>query len=74
MIRVPRGLWTSPNAFVVWMFLKRSFLPLQEFDDYRDADDAIADLNGKELLGERCVKQANLDKISILNDAQINYS
>lgn len=56
------------------MFLKRSFLPLQEFDDYRDADDAIADLNGKELLGERCVKQANLDKISILNDAQINYS
>lgn len=30
------------------------FCPLQEFDDYRDADDAIADLNGKELLGERC--------------------
>ena len=26
---------------------------LQEFDDYRDADDAVADLNGKELLGER---------------------
>jgi len=23
-----------------------------EFDDYRDADDAIADLNGKELMGE----------------------
>lgn len=27
----------------------------QEFDDYRDAEDAIDDLNGKELLGERLV-------------------
>ena len=26
---------------------------LQEFDDYRDADDAVHDLNGRELLGER---------------------
>jgi hypothetical protein len=26
---------------------------LQEFDDYRDADDAVYDLNGKELLGVR---------------------
>ncbi|CAN8022635.1 unnamed protein product [Ixodes persulcatus] len=26
---------------------------VQEFDDHRDADDAISDLNGKELLGER---------------------
>ena len=25
----------------------------QEFDDYRDADDAVYDLNGKELLGDR---------------------
>lgn len=25
----------------------------QEFDDYRDADDAVYELNGKELLGER---------------------
>ena len=25
----------------------------QEFDDYRDADDAVHDLNGRELLGER---------------------
>ena len=24
-----------------------------EFDDYRDADDAVYDLNGKELMGER---------------------
>uniref|UniRef100_V9I638 Serine-arginine protein 55 n=1 Tax=Apis cerana TaxID=7461 RepID=V9I638_APICE len=24
-----------------------------EFDDYRDADDAVYELNGKELLGER---------------------
>lgn len=28
------------------------FVP-QEFDDYRDADDAVYELNGKELLGER---------------------
>lgn len=26
---------------------------LQEFDDYRDADDAVYELNGKELCGER---------------------
>ena len=24
-----------------------------EFDDYRDADDAVYELNGKEILGER---------------------
>ena len=27
----------------------------QEFDDYRDADDAVYDLNGKDLHGSRCV-------------------
>lgn len=26
---------------------------LQEFEDYRDADDAVHELNGKELLGSR---------------------
>lgn len=28
-------------------------LHFQEFEDYRDADDAVYELNGKELLGER---------------------
>jgi len=28
-------------------------LNFQEFEDYRDADDAVYELNGKELLGER---------------------
>jgi hypothetical protein len=27
--------------------------PLQEFDDARDADDAVYELNGKDLCGER---------------------
>ena len=27
----------------------------QDFDDYRDADDAVYDLNGRELLGSRSV-------------------
>ena len=32
------------------------FLPIvQEFDDARDADDAVYDLNGKSLCGERYV-------------------
>ena len=31
----------------------------QEFDDFRDADDAVYELNGKELLGERLVKNLN---------------
>ena len=27
-----------------------------DFEDYRDADDAVSDLNGKDLQGERCNK------------------
>lgn len=32
---------------------KRLLFISQEFEDYRDADDAVYELNGKELLGER---------------------
>lgn len=32
----------------------------QEFDDHRDADDAVYELNGKELLGERSVSSLTL--------------
>lgn len=34
------------NLLSVWLML-------QEFDEARDADDAVYDLNGKELLGDR---------------------
>lgn len=33
----------------------------QEFDNNRDADDAVYDLNGKELLGDRLTIHRNLD-------------
>jgi len=35
------------------IFIKSGRYGFCEFDDYRDADDAIHDLNGKELLGTR---------------------
>lgn len=42
--------------FIVFTFLFTFWLLpslFQEFDDDRDADDAVYELNGKELLGER---------------------
>lgn len=32
----------------------------QEFDDHRDADDAVYELNGKELMGERWVQLSSI--------------
>ena len=43
----------SQRIFLSLVIQKIFWLLFQEFDDYRDADDAIHDLNGKELLGTR---------------------
>lgn len=43
-------------TLAVWIFtINDMHIFFQEFDDYRDADDAVYELNGKELLGERWV-------------------
>jgi len=38
----------------------------QEFDDYRDADDAVYEMNGKELLGERLGKASYFRGVELL--------
>ena len=50
-------LWTWDGEFWIfywWYYDTYFFLNIfQEFDDHRDADDAVYELNGKDLLGER---------------------
>lgn len=42
------------------------FFPSQEFDDYRDADDAVYEMNGKDLMGERLVSCGTKSLASII--------
>ena len=47
--------------------LSNLLFSLQEFEDYRDADDAVYELNGKDLCGERysfCLLASAKDKNS----------
>lgn len=45
---------TSPvNSLACFIEQVHLFLRCQEFDDHRDADDAVYELNGKELCSER---------------------
>ena len=49
-------------CFLVTIFLSKIIFSFQngfcfvEFDDYRDADDACYEMNGRDLLGDRYVK------------------
>ena len=43
----------APPELLNFALLTNFFL--QEFDDYRDADDAVYELNGRDLLGSRVV-------------------
>lgn len=45
-------VFCSCNIFTSFNIYKLIF---QEFDDHRDADDAVYELNGKDLMGERLV-------------------
>lgn len=49
LVHLGRIGWSCPLSF----FLTFCFLSSQEFDDHRDADDAVYELNGKELCSER---------------------
>ena len=39
--------------FCCFFSLEKKLIYFQEFEDYRDADDAVYELNGKEICGER---------------------
>lgn len=43
----------SDSVMTLWNFILIKRFLFQEFDDPRDADDAVYELNGKELLGEK---------------------
>lgn len=49
-------VWITSSNLSYFSFLQqtiRGFVSPQEFDDHRDADDAVYELNGKELCSER---------------------
>lgn len=42
---------------ICFTYRYRFVIHTQEFDDHRDADDAVYELNGKELMGERYARK-----------------
>lgn len=53
---VSDSLFSAPGSLVPILrvlFKYKLFFCWQEFDDHRDADDAVYELNGKELCSER---------------------